>query len=126
MAVLSAISGMVGAQTVADFKKMPPGQKAQFITDSLKVALDLSPVQADKVHTELLADVQKIMPVANGNESRMARREEMKAFLATEEAKLKKILTPAQFALFEKKKENALNYYRTHLFDRKIVFNVPQ
>jgi hypothetical protein len=65
------------------------------------------------------------LPIANGDQANSEKRTQLLGLFIDQEAKLKAILTPVQFALYQTKKQKAISYYRGHMFERKIMFNVP-
>jgi hypothetical protein len=114
------------AQTVADFKKMQPEQKAKLVTDSLKKILVLTADQYGKVYPAVLETIKKAMPVINSDNSRISKRQQLKELVTATETRLEKFLTQAQFALYQKRKQQLITYYRNHWQTRDIVFTVPE
>jgi len=114
------------AQTVSEFRMMPPLKKAQLLTDSLKQILKLSPDQYNKAYTIILDVVKKAAPVVKSNGSRLEKGQKLKGLMAQGEEKMKQVLSQAQFDVFETKKQQAIAYYRQHIGDEKLVFNAPE
>ncbi|HWB25000.1 MAG TPA: hypothetical protein VG738_05950 [Chitinophagaceae bacterium] len=113
------------AQTLGDFRKMPAEQKAKLVTDSFNVILALTTDQYNNMYSVMLDGAQKAAPIMQGDDSRMSKGKQLKSLFEGEEAKIKTILTPAQFGLYEAKKQKAIAWYRRHWQEEKLVFNVP-
>jgi hypothetical protein len=114
------------AQTLKDFRGMPAEQKAHLVTDSIKAILVLTDEQYNKTYAVILDAVTKASAVIKGDDSRVAKGKKLRSLLADEEAKINPILTQAQFAKYQTKKQNIIAYYRQRLQDEKLVFNVPE
>ncbi len=114
------------AQAIAEFKKMLPEQKARLVTDSLKKILSLTADQYARTYTTVLEATNKAMPIVKSDDSRSHKKQQLKQLLAMAEARLQKIFTQQQYALYQSKKQKAIDYYRWHWQADRIVFTVPE
>jgi len=126
LTICLATTQFAQAQTLKDLRTMPAEQKAHLVTDSIKTMLGLTGEQYNKTYTVILDAVQKASAVAKGEDSRVAKGKKLRSLLADEETKIKLELTPAQFAMYQTKKQNIIAYYRQRLQDEKLVFNFPR
>ncbi len=102
----------VKAQTLEQFKAMPPQQRAALFADTLKTVLKLNAEQYGKIYSIALDVAQKSVPVMKNDESKFSKAQEMKILFDSAEIKMKTVLTAGQFVLYQTKKQEVIAYYR--------------
>ncbi len=111
--------------TFSDLRQMSSEQKAQLITDSLTTTLNLSSDQSQHVYTLALDGATKTKGIVSADGDRMSKGKQLRSLMRDEETKLKSLLTANQVNIYEKKKRDLVNYYRSNLRNQPIIFNVP-
>src|SRR5437762_13888265 len=98
---------------------MSPEQKAKLITDSLKKIMMRTSDQYGKAYPTVLENTKNAIPIIKSDDSRISKQQQLKRLVAAEETKLEKVVTPAQFALYQAKKQKMMAWYRSHWLTRE-------
>ncbi len=111
------------AQSLIEFKKMLPTQKAKLVSDSLKIMLHLGDKQYPKVYDILLEGTLKAQPIIKTDCNKMSKGYKLKSLLSKEEAKLQAVLTKYQYELYQKKKEELITWFNANKKEKNILFD---
>ncbi len=111
MKYLLALFWIVAASALSgqSLQTKPPEERARIMTDSMRIYFQLSPAQTEKV-AELNLRYARIMEkeVMQSGKNAFGKYTAGMKINNQKETELKKILTGAQFALYEKQKKKAM------------------
>jgi hypothetical protein len=100
---------------VCGLENSTPEQRAQLQTAFMKEQLALDPATIAKIQAINLKYAQQAEPVLKGDDNMFKKRSRMMSIMDAKDGELKALLSPAQFDLYEQKKDELKAYMQSHL-----------